>query len=140
MLYEQTKTVSEGAREQARAAYDKSLAIYTEAVSLALPNVDVTNLNEASNNIKEEVRPALLLCHVISCQPSCLVPFQAKQIKQSASEVLEQHYDLLDDVERQKHEAEEMLENGIRQQQVLCVMSAVPFLLFGCSSLHQNEM
>ena len=41
----------------------------------------------------------------------------------SAAEVLEQHYDLLDDVERQKQEAEDMLENGIRQQQVLCVMS-----------------
>ena len=54
-LYEQTKTISDQAKQQAQDAYRDSLSIYTEANSLTLPELNVEDFNAASNLIKEEV-------------------------------------------------------------------------------------
>ena len=47
--------------------------------------------------------------------------FQAIQIQEEADRLLQQHRDLMEDVDMQKRDAEDMLNNGIRQQQV-CVL------------------
>ena len=44
--------------------------------------------------------------------------FQAIQIQEEADRLLQQHRDLMEDVDMQKRDAEGMLQNGIRQQQV----------------------
>lgn len=45
-------------------------------------------------------------------------PLQAIQIQEEADRLLQQHRDLMEDVDQQKRDAEDMLENGVRQQQV----------------------
>ncbi len=44
--------------------------------------------------------------------------FQAQRIKEEAIRLIDQHKDLMEDVSQQQKDAEDMLDNGIRQQQV----------------------
>ena len=57
-LYEQTKAMSDDAKQQAYTAYRDALDIYTEAQSLTLPSV--TDNSEQFNSIKQEVLSLVL--------------------------------------------------------------------------------
>ena len=43
---------------------------------------------------------------------------QAERIKDEANKLMQQHRSLIDDINRQKQDAERLLERGIEQQQV----------------------
>ena len=59
-----------------------------------------------------------LICveKIISVALFCLN--QAERIKDEANKLMQQHRSLMDDINRQKQDAERLLERGIEQQQV----------------------
>lgn len=95
-LFNQTRSLSERALDQATTAYKDALEIYSEAKGLSKPVVNVEELLHEATNIKDE----------------------SQQIKEDADRLIEQHRNLMEDVESQRQEAETMLENGMRQQQI----------------------
>ncbi len=48
----------------------------------------------------------------------CVCAFQSRIIKEEANELIVRHEQLMIDIAQQKQEAQGMLDNGIRQQQV----------------------
>lgn len=54
-LYEQTKAMSERARQQAKDAYDDSLGILTNSKTVSVPTIDTTSLTDDANEIKTQV-------------------------------------------------------------------------------------
>ncbi|KAJ8300900.1 hypothetical protein KUTeg_022419 [Tegillarca granosa] len=94
-LYNQTKLLAADARKRAVDAYQESLKLYTEVTSLPLPSLDVPILLQNSREIKLE----------------------ASQIKDEADRIMKENADLLNDVTNQKINAEDLLADGVRQQQ-----------------------
>ena len=94
-LFERAESGAEEASRLAKESYQESLGMYTEADSIRVPDINVDDLNDRSNAIKEE----------------------ATQTKEEAQRMMEQSRQLMDDVSRQQQEAEVMLDNGIREQQ-----------------------
>lgn len=94
-LYNRTKTLAEESHQKATETYRESLAIYTEAESIRVTQVDVSSMKSEINQVKEE----------------------AGQIKTEADELIALHQELMADVDKQKRDAADLLENGEHQQQ-----------------------
>ena len=54
-LFNQTKSLSERALQQAKTAYQDALEIYSQARNLGKPEVDVEQLRQEAASIKSEV-------------------------------------------------------------------------------------
>ncbi len=89
--------MADDAARKASEAYDDALEIYSNAESITMPSVNVDLMKDDAADIKDE----------------------AMQIQEEADRLLDQHRDLMEDVNIQKRDAEDMLDNGIRQQQVI---------------------
>ena len=78
----------------------------------------------------------------LPCNVGGVIDLQSGRIKEEADRLIDQHRDLMEDVESQKQQAENMLENGIRQQQIADELLADADYArdVGRKALHKAEM
>ena len=65
VLYNTTSRDVQEASEKASATYREALSIYTEVESIRVTEVDVSSLNEESNQIKSDVCVAEFSCYFV---------------------------------------------------------------------------
>ncbi|XP_013774278.1 laminin subunit gamma-1-like [Limulus polyphemus] len=95
-LLQETKDIAQEAQDESNKAYDDALDIYTDASSVTIPDVDVPRMKDKAQYIIEE----------------------ARKIRGNADGLIEDNQELMDKIEDQKSEAEELLAEGMRQQQI----------------------
>ncbi|CAH1787839.1 unnamed protein product [Owenia fusiformis] len=95
-LFDVTMKQAEEAREKAKDAYKDSLDIYAKSRDVNVPEIDVPALVAEAEEIKEE----------------------AMRIKAEADRLIDQYKDLIEDVSVQKEEAQGLLDDAERQQQI----------------------
>lgn len=93
---QRTKVLAEDAKEEANTAYDDALGIYTDANSLIVPTADVEAIKNEAERIKVE----------------------ARRIKGHADDLANEHKDTLSQLDEQTRDAEGLLNEAIRQQQI----------------------
>ncbi|XP_013780127.1 laminin subunit gamma-1-like isoform X1 [Limulus polyphemus] len=101
-LLQRTRDIARESQDEADKAYDDALDIYTDASSVTIPNIDVPKMKDQAQEIIEE----------------------ARKIRGNADGLIEDNQQLVDKIEDQKEEAEDLLAEGIRQQQIADEMLA----------------
>ncbi|KAG1663944.1 Laminin subunit gamma-1 [Nymphon striatum] len=95
-LMGRTKNLANNAKKEAAKAYDDALDILTKANNLVIPDLNIDDMKDKSDDISKE----------------------AKRIKKEAEDLIRTNKNMLARIETQKEEATELLEQGIAQQQV----------------------
>jgi len=93
-LLERTRKMSEEAKREAIRAYDDSLAIFTDASQMSIPDLDADKMRQNAIDIME----------------------QAKRIMQEADDLLAQYDNLLNNTKYRIDEASDLLQEAARQQ------------------------
>ncbi|KAL1415178.1 hypothetical protein MTO96_029694 [Rhipicephalus appendiculatus] len=91
-----TKKMAEEAREEVRKAYDDALRVLSEATSVQMPVIDIEELSRRAQEIIDE----------------------AARIQKEADELLDKHRAVLERVGPQRQDAEDLLAEAHRQQQI----------------------
>ncbi|EEC12698.1 laminin gamma-1 chain, putative, partial [Ixodes scapularis] len=139
-----TKKMAEEAKAEVVKAYEDALRVYSDTTSVQMPDIDTDDLLHQAQEIIEEVRQPLgrAISSLYDCaieqqnhsqccekeprsgqkgskpQRSFTFKMQAQRIYKEADDLMEKHKNIFDKVKPQKDEAEDLLAEAQRQQQV----------------------